>query len=245
MTAPPQPSAGFRPPQRAARLADQLYEQIVGQITDGTLAMGERLPAESRLSEIFGVSRPVVRETIFRLQADGLVLTRHGAGTYVSKQPRPEFLRLAPSGSIADLMRCYEYRIALEGEAAALAAERATPEALAEIEAALQDLDRAIQSGELGAEADHRFHLAIARASQNILFVQSLDLLSTHIHAAMQLARSLSLSHSRERLTIVQDEHRAIAQAIRISDQATARSEMRRHVDNARARVLGQAEPRR
>jgi DNA-binding FadR family transcriptional regulator len=87
----------------------------------GTLS-GDRLPSESRLCEVFGVSRPVVREAISRLQADGLVVTRHGAGTFVAKRPREEFLRLAPIGSLADLMRCYEYRIALEGEAASLAA---------------------------------------------------------------------------------------------------------------------------
>jgi DNA-binding FadR family transcriptional regulator len=79
-------------------------------------------------------------------------------------------------------------------------------------------------------------------ASQNILFVQSLDLLSTHMYAAMHLARSMSLTHSRERLVTVQDEHRMIARAIRSGDPETARTQMRREVANARARVLGNPE---
>ncbi len=228
----------FTPPLRAIRLADQLYEQIVGQIVDGRLAIGERLPAENRLSALFGVSRPVVRETIFRLQADGLVVTRQGAGTFITKRPRAEFLRLAPIGSVADLMRCYEYRIALEGEAAFLAAQRLTPDMRAEMDASLAELDRVIEDREIGANADHRFHVAIARASQNDLFEQSLDLLSTHIFAAMHVARSMSLGHSADRLMLVQNEHLAIARAIGDGDAERARHEMRRHIDNARSRVL-------
>jgi len=229
----------FRLPQRAPRLADQLYEQILGQIVAGTLAIGTRLPSETRLAEAFGVSRPVIREAISRLQADGLVATRHGAGTFVQRQPNCEFLRLAPIGSVADLMRCIEYRLALEGEAAALAAARHTPETLAEIEAALAALDEAIARDVVGAEADNRFHVAIAKASQNELFQHSLDALSSHIFAGMTVARNLSLAHSRERLTQVQDEHRRIVDAIRSRDGELARARMRRHIDNARARMLG------
>ncbi|GGF10387.1 GntR family transcriptional regulator [Aliidongia dinghuensis] len=229
----------FRTPRRAPRLADQLYEEILGQIVAGKLPTGARLPSETRLGAIFGVSRPVIREAISRLQADGLVATRHGAGTFVLRRPGPEFLRLAPIGSIADLMRCCEYRIAVEGEAAALAAERRTPEALAEIEAALAALDRVIERGEVGAEADNRFHVAIAKASQNELFRASLDALSSHIFAGMTVARNLTLGHSRERLLLVQDEHRRIVEAIRAGDAEEARRVMRQHIDNARARMLG------
>jgi len=234
----------FRAPQRAQRLADQLYEEIVRQIVHGRLPTGERLPSENQLCEIFKVSRPVVREAIARLQADGLVVTRQGAATTVAKRPRREFLRLAPIGEIADLMRCYEYRIAVEGEAAFLAGQRCTPEAMAEIDAALAELEGVIARGEVGVEADRRFHVAIARASQNALFEQSLDALAAHIFAAMTVARNLSLTHSRRRLTLVQDEHRRIVEAIRAGEPEEARTLMREHIDNARSRVLSDsAEP--
>jgi len=227
--------------QRSVRLADQLYEQIVGQIVDGSLPTGERLPSESRLCEIFGVSRPVVREAIFRLQADGLVMTRHGAGSYVARRPRDEFLRLAPIGALADLMRCYELRIALEGEAAFLAAQRRSGSDLAAIDASLNALDRVIKANELGVDADHHFHVAIAQASQNDLFHQSLDALSAHIFAGMHVARSLSLGHSAQRLRLVQQEHEAIAAAIHAGDAERARMAMRHHIDSARTRILGDA----
>lgn len=234
-------ASGFGPLRRSERLADQLYEQIVSQIVAGMLPTGERLPSESRLCEIFGVSRPIVREAIIRLQADGLVVTRQGAGTYVARRPKDEFLRLAPIGGLADLMRCFEFRIALEGEAAYLAATRCTPAALAEIDGALTALDRAIESQAVGVDADQRFHVAIAEASQNTLFVQGLDALSAHIFTGMHVARSLSLGHSARRLAVVQHEHEAIANAIRAADPELARETMRRHIDNARARILGDA----
>lgn len=238
-----EPANQFGQLRRSVRLADQLYEQIVSQIVAGSMPTGERLPSESRLCEIFGVSRPVVREAIFRLQADGLVITRHGAGTYVAKRPRDEFLRLAPIGGIADLMRCYELRIALEGEAAYLAAQRRTAATMAAIDSALQALDRVIKAHEVGADADQRFHVAIARASQNDLFDQSLDALSAHIFAGMHVSRHLSLGHSPQRLIIVQNEHAAIAAAIRAGDAEGARTAMRSHIDNARTRIMGDAAP--
>ena len=227
------------PLQRSVRLADQLYEQIVNQIVQGGLPTGERLPSESQLCDLFGVSRPVVREAISRLQADGLVVTRQGAGTFVAMRPKSEFLNLAPIGCVADLMRCFEFRIALEGEAAFLAAQRRTRTDLAAIDAALAALDKVVNSQEVGADADHQFHVAIARASQNDMFYRSLDVLSANIFAGMTLGRSLSLQHSQERLRAVQKEHEAIGDAIRTGDPEAARRSTRRHIDNARARVLG------
>jgi DNA-binding FadR family transcriptional regulator len=232
-------AARFVPLKRSVRLADQLYEQIVNLIVKGGVPTGERLPTENQLCEIFGVSRPVVREAICRLQADGLVVTRQGAGTYVEKRPKNEFLNLAPIGGYADLMRCFEFRIALEGETAFLAAQRRTREDVVEIETALVALGRAVRSGEIGAQADHRFHLAIARASQNDMFYLSLEVLSENIFTGMTVGRSLSLHHSPERLRTVQSEHEAIGEAVRSGNPEAARNSMRMHVDNARARVLG------
>ena len=68
----------------------------------------------------------MVREALARLYADGVTITRRGAGTYVQRGPRRESLRLAPIGGVSDLTRCFEFRIGLEGEAASLAAQRRT-----------------------------------------------------------------------------------------------------------------------
>jgi DNA-binding FadR family transcriptional regulator len=238
-------SSGKRPPGwklqapvRQSKLADQLYEQILDRIVSGGMAVGSKLPSENQLGELFGVSRPVVREALSRLQADGIVVSRHGSGSYVQRRPNQAFALLAPIGDVANLMRCMEFRIALEGEAASLAARRRTESDLAQIEGALAELETVMNRGEVGFEADRQFHVAIAAATQNQLFVQAMEVFSEQTLKGMQLARSLSLRRSAERLRLVQQEHIRIFEAIKAEDPMLARDAMRNHIDNARIRVL-------
>jgi GntR family transcriptional regulator, transcriptional repressor for pyruvate dehydrogenase complex len=234
------PEVGWQVPAplRQSKLADQLYEQILAKIVSGALPEGEKLPSESQLCALFGVSRPVVREALSRLQADGVVVSRHGSGSFVQRRPNQAFAQLAPIGSIADVMRCLEFRVALEGEAAALAAERRTEADLVRLEASLAELDQVIASGEVGSEADRNFHVAVAAASQNQLFVHAMEVYAEHTLKGMELARQLSLRRSARRLQLVQQEHIRVFAAIKDEDAAQARAAMRTHIDNARVRVL-------
>src|SRR6202047_540281 len=93
-------SAGIE--KSSARYADRIYENILEQIVAGEFKIGERLPSESQLGAKYAVSRAVVREALVRLQAEGVAVTRRGAGTYVQRPPGREFLRLAPIGGVAD-----------------------------------------------------------------------------------------------------------------------------------------------
>ena len=222
----------------SGRFADRVYEQILGQIVTGEFKIGDRLPSENQLGSEFEVSRAVVREALARLYADGVTITRRGAGTYVQRQPGREFLRLAPIGGVADLMRCFEFRIGLEGEAASLAAQRRTEEQLAVIDEAFEQLNQVNSTGLVGVEEDIRFHAAIAAASRNQLFTQTLEALAIHVANGMKITRSISLTRSQKRLAMVQDEHRRVVEAIRESDEEHAREFMRAHISNARKRVL-------
>lgn len=225
-------------PLRQSRLGDQLYEQILDKIVSGALPEGGKLPPESRLCEVFGVSRPVVREALSRLQADGIVVSRHGSGSFVQRRPHTAFSLLAPIGDVADLMRCMEYRIALEGEAAFLAADRRSDGDLKTMARALEHLDKVIASGEVGSEADRSFHLAIASAAQNRFFIHAMETIAEHTMKGMELARKLSLRRSAQRLQLVQAEHVRIFKAIEAQDANEAREAMRSHIDNARLRIL-------
>jgi DNA-binding FadR family transcriptional regulator len=225
-------------PHRSANLADQLYEQILDRIVTGLIPVDAKLPSETQLTKIFSVSRPVVREALARLQADEIVLSKHGAGTFVQRRPGAAFAQLAPSGDVASLMRCLELRIALEGEGAALAARRRTETSLATIERALTDLDDVIARNEIGVEADLSFHRAVALATQNQLFVQTLESISGIARQGMNLARSMSLRRSQERLNLVQREHFQVFEAIKNEDSEAARNLMRSHIENARTRIL-------
>ncbi len=220
------------------KLADQLYEAILSTIVGDKLPEGHKLPSETELASAFGVSRPIVREALSRLRADSVVISRRGSGSYVQRRPSRQFLTLAPIGGIAELMRCFEFRIALEGEAVAIAAARRTDKDLAEIKAALDDLEKVIKMKDVGVKADIRFHNAIAAATRNHIFTGTMKALSDKIFSGMNVARRLSLGASTKRLHTVQIEHREIYEAIKNRDPIKARETMRAHIDNARTRIL-------
>ncbi|MCK1479488.1 FadR family transcriptional regulator [Bradyrhizobium sp. 197] len=223
---------------RAPRLAEQLYTQIYKLITAGHFAVNSKLPSEAELCEAFGVSRPVVREAMSRLHADGVVETQRGAGSFVRLRHDAELFKLAPIGGLPDLLRCMELRSAIEGDAAFLAASRRTEEDLGEMRGALDELAQAIETRQIGHAADLRFHQAVAVACRNDLFTNCLQALSTQIFDFMRVMRSLALSSTHARLRMVQDEHVQIYRAILEEDPDRARQAMRQHIANSKSRTL-------
>jgi DNA-binding FadR family transcriptional regulator len=221
-----------------AKLSAGIYQSILESIVTGEFAVDARLPSETELSRRFGASRPVVREALARLRDDGVVVSRRGSGSYVKRRPDTAVLRFVPVGSIADIQRCFEFRVGLEGAAAALAAERWEPSDLAEIKAALAALEDSIRDGRLGTEEDERFHMAVARATRNGYYVSVQASLQPHIVFGMNLTRNLSLLRAAERLRLVQDEHIAIVTAIEARDGSRARTAMAAHIENARRRMF-------
>ena len=134
---------------------------------------GDQLPTEKDLIEEFGVSRTVVREAIANLKASGLVSTHQGKGAFVLEQGAMPSFRISDDklALAEDLLEALEVRIAIESEAAALAARRRTPEQLAAIEAACDAMDAALAQGEETVALDIAFHRAIAEATGNRHFV--------------------------------------------------------------------------
>jgi DNA-binding FadR family transcriptional regulator len=221
-----------------AKLSAGIYHEIFALIVAGEFAVNARLPTEADLSRRFGASRPVVREALARLRDDGVIVSRQGSGSYVRRQPDTAVLSFVPVGSIADIQRCFEFRVGLEGAAAALAAERWDDDDLAEITAALHALEQCIVEGSLGVEADERFHAAVARATHNSYHVSVQASLRSHITFGMNLTRNLSLRKTKGRLRLVQDEHDTIVAAIKDRDGARARAAMETHIENARRRMF-------
>jgi len=124
----------------STRLSNKVVAQITGLIDDGTLTPGAKLPPEAEIVRQQGVSRTVVREAMLRLQAMGLVVTRHGIGSFVRDDVDTSTLGVeAANPAVArDLMAILELRIGLETEAAALAAQRRTQSDLEALECALR-----------------------------------------------------------------------------------------------------------
>ncbi len=229
---------GIERPVRDRTLSDRVYERILTMIVEGVFPVGSKLPTEHALSQQLGVSRPVLRQALKQLREDNVIVSRQGSGSYVQRRPEGAVLDFAPVGSIADIQRTFEFRAAVEGEAACLAAERRNEDDLRRIRAAYDELDRCVRTGELGVDADEEFHAAICAASNNQYFMAARNSMKSNILTGMNLTRNLSLTKPHVRLELVQKEHQAIIEAIEQSDGEAARLAMRSHVENARMRVF-------
>jgi GntR family transcriptional repressor for pyruvate dehydrogenase complex len=220
------------------KVVDVLYGQLLKTIVDGEFKAGERFATEEALCQRFGTSRPTVREALARLRADGLIMSRQGSGTYVTHTPSKSVLRFARVESIADIRRCYEFRLSVEAGAARFAAKMHDSADTVAIETAYEVLNQVIASNKVGSQEDFLFHRAIALASKNNFFVSTLDSIQEQTAFSMQLSRSLSQEKSEQRLHDVQAEHARIVLAIKRRDEAQAEAAMREHIWNAQQRMF-------
>lgn len=222
-------------------LADQLYGQILEQIVSNTLKHGERLPSEHQIATAFGVSRPVVREALRKLQEDGVVEARRGVGSFVRRRPPEKLIEYATAGSVAGLMRAMEARMTVEHTTARMAAIRACQKDLVRIETALQELEASMLARTPSVDADYQFHRAIAAASGNDVFIGMLDSAREPIKQAIDVAQKLTSEGSQARLAAVMREHRQILEAIKSGDSEAAAVSMSYHLLQARQRVTDHA----
>ncbi|WP_458792612.1 FadR/GntR family transcriptional regulator [Yoonia sp. MH D7] len=219
-------------------LADQVYDQLLTKILEEEYPVHSRLPTEEVLADSFGVSRPIVRGALSRLRNDGIVQSRQGSGSYVLRRPDRQLISFVPIESVSDVQRCYEFRVDVEGAAAAWAAMRRDDNDLAEMDAAYQLMEQTYQQNALGVDADQRLHLTVARAAKNPLFSSVLESLSTQIAYGVKLSRSLTLLDVPDRQELVLAEHRAVLDAIRQKQPEVAQATMRHHITAAKDRMF-------
>jgi len=235
---PIQPPAAVH--KRSTNLAQGVVDDLTQRILLGQLKPGEKLPSESTIVLEHGVSRTVVREAISKLQASGLVQTRHGIGTFVLEaRPKPG-LRLHVD-TVASVRNMLELRLGLEVQAVALAAVRRCDAQLAPMRQALDDYQASLANNDSCVEEDKRFHLLIAEATGNTFFTEIMQ----HLGNAM-IPRSLVKGAERggadfARLgQLAHLEHEAIFNAIKRQDADAARAAMVLHLTNSRDRFSGE-----
>ena len=158
--------------KRTHNLAHDLVAKLTQSILLGQMLPGDKLPSENTIVQEHGVSRTVVREAISKLQASGLVETRHGIGTFVIERAPEQGLRLNVDTALG-VRSILELRLGLETQAAALAAQRRTEQQLAQMREALDDYQRLLANNDSCVEADRRFHLLIAEATGNVCFTRN------------------------------------------------------------------------
>ena len=224
---------------RPRSLTVELVEAVGDRIRDGSLACGTKLPREADLMTEFGVSRTVVREAMSRLQAAGMVETRHGVGTFVVGPGDATAFRIDPEqlATLQEVIDVLELRIALETESAGLAAARRTEAHLQAIGAALAAFGAALEAGQDAVGADFQFHLEIARATGNRHFVDLMGTLGASMIPRARLAPTLPPAAQQSvYLTRINVEHQSVLDAIARQDVEGARAAMRTHLTNSRQR---------
>ncbi|MGW7001828.1 FadR/GntR family transcriptional regulator [Streptomyces sp. NPDC054933] len=203
-------------------LVDTVVEQLRAQLTERSWRIGDRIPTEHELAEQLGVGRNTVREAVRVLVHAGLLESRQGQGTFVRSTADPAaVLRGMKQANVRDVL---ELRIALETEAARLAAVRRTPDDLRRMRAGLRALHQhgPQPEGAIQADDDVDFHMAVVAAAHNTALSEVYGYFSSSVREA--LVASLG-QDGMPRIDL--DTHTALVDAIESGDPQTAESAAR------------------
>ncbi|MBK8175640.1 MAG: FCD domain-containing protein [Rhodospirillales bacterium] len=209
------------------RLSDAIARQLETLVLEGVLRPGERLPSERDLAQELDVSRPSLREALQKLEAAGLLETRHGGGTYVKNaiaasitDPLVDVFQRHPEAALDFI----ELRHTLDGIASYYAALRATDsdrQIICECFEAMETAHRLDDPSE-EAERDADFHIAIAEASHNIMLLHVIRGLLGFLRKDVVFNRMLLYSRAGAR-DVLLEQHRAMYEAILAGDAERAR----------------------
>ena len=243
---------------RPLSLADEAHRQLLLQLEMNLWRAGDKLPPEKALAASLGVSRPVIREALARLKADGRVESRQGSGAYVADRNKIAAFRFADSrttnatgsptaveadqNDIAE-REMLELRQIVESGAAELAAARRSDADVANIRAAVVAMDMALESRSDGSDADDAFHNAIAVATHNGQISKFVEFLGAQFSAS----RKVTWDHAGYGVGITEvghADHRAILVAIADGDAPLAKRLAHSHVQRAINRVIDRIERR-
>ena len=218
--------SGAERPKRSSVVIDR----IIASVMEGRLKPGDHMPSIETLARQLAVGRTSVREALVALELVGIVELRHGGGTFVRADVSGFFLKPLSWSALLDqskIAALAETRRCMESELAAMAAQRATPEGVREIERQLLGMEAACHQPEEYVKIDPQFHLAVWRAACNEVMLNMLasilDLLRRVIAAAV--------SNAPASIKAGLVNHRQIFEAIAARDPEGARFSMRRHLD--------------
>jgi GntR family transcriptional repressor for pyruvate dehydrogenase complex len=221
---------------KKTRIHEEVFNQLRQMIADGKFRARDQLPSERELAETFKVSRTSVREALRALETQGLIVSRTGTGNFVADMPIASLigplarLLIDEKKALADM---FEMRKLIEPHIAALAAERATRDDIAQLKRIVSKQIQAVSRGETGVDADSELHFFISRTTRN----QALQKLVSGLMEMLSRSREESLQTGKRRESSIA-AHRRIVGAIEKHDKPRARSEMLRHIEEVEETVL-------
>lgn len=209
-------------------LVQEIADRLIAAIREDILKPGDKLPPERVLKEQFQVGRSSLREAIGALTIMGMLEAKPGRGTYVSELSAT----LVPAGQGArmDLTRAkveevIEARQLLEEGIASLAAGRAETDDISQLERALEVMKANVANRRRFIRADVEFHICLAKAAKNAIFVDLISLLRSRIQIWMEEAIQVpGLAQSGV------SRHQRILEAIAAHDPSAAREAVARHL---------------
>jgi GntR family transcriptional regulator, transcriptional repressor for pyruvate dehydrogenase complex len=221
----------------------QVITYVRDLIARGQLRPGDRLPAERDLALELRVSRPTIRAGLRALAAMGVIVSRHGSGTYIPAGPPilgSEPLRFLAALHGFSREEMYEVRRVLEVSAAGMAAERASAEHTAAIAEEVASLFASIDDPQAFLVHDIRFHQAVAAASGNPILGALVEMVSALYY---ERRRETATRATDKNLRDAADLHRSIYQAIRTHDGDRARAIMNEHLLHSAAYQAEEEQP--
>lgn len=209
------------------KVSDQVFLKMKEMIGAQSWKIGERIPPESQLMEMFDVSRISVREALRQLVCLGMLQSRQGSGTYVvSYHEKPFTQPIASILSHEDLIELLEVRRGLEIESAALAARRAEKTEIEILKNLCDEMSAENITLESNSRLDLQFHMTLAQASKNKYIIELMSSLSDPLAQYFNTTSFLNFSRGNGL-----NRHRHIYEAVKAHNIEEARFIMGIHFD--------------
>jgi GntR family transcriptional repressor for pyruvate dehydrogenase complex len=215
---------------RHARIREEIIHRLQSMVHSDHLKPGDRLPPERQLSVLLGVSRNSVREAIKSLEQQGMLVSRPGAGTYLTENQESDpgtALGKVFSQERHRIADIFELRLILEPQIAHLAAQRVRKDELTYLQKLTELYEEAIRSELPTLDFDQNFHDAIASATGNHAIIKLMDAM----HEVLRESRDVTLQSSRRTANSLRD-HVRILDALKRGDAHAAQHAMYEHLEN-------------
>lgn len=215
-------------------LFEEVSDQIIELIEEGTFKPGEKLPGENSLSESFNVSRNSIRESLKALQLTGILTSKPGRGTYVSEQALRNIHNLKLMSIIENkstLIELMETRLIIEPDLVYLAAQRATDEDIKKLEEVIEKGQKALKEKNYSFDIGMEFHMLILEISRNRILGDFMKSITDHLIAQRG---KLMLEHLSEYILEVEmGEHKKMLEFIKDGNAEMAKEYMHKHIANS------------
>jgi len=223
-------------PLQAEGAVEQIVRSLGEAIGAGVLEPGERLPSELELAAQLGVAPMTLRQALQILREAGFVETRRGrtGGSFVRDDPPGALVAGSELPTRSELRELTDWRRAISGEAAALAAGRAEPAERAAIAEAAATAERAVGTFSAFRLADARFHIAIAEASRSRRLIAAETQIQVEIAEMLRFVPGPRLARA-----VSGASHDPIVSALAAGDATGARDAMTRHAEGTYDWIVG------